>query len=627
MRRYALITLFTLAVPWLAQAQCVDNGYTVVFVNGILNSREKAEQSKFALQQKLGKQFNGESLFVRLGYNTTHLAGAGDLLQAAVQGFGTSVTNYDRDTILLQIYPELTTRKVLLVGHSQGTFYTNNLYDYLVTNGEPKNSIGVYNVATPANYVAGGGLYLTSEFDVMIKAYADGAAKVGGVPPLRPNSTLYGGDSLGHSFVETYMAEASDRIVADVSGGLSRLIAENATDTGGCFTPPAQGLGYNTQAVLFAVADPVAVGIKTGSVAAYQGAVAVKDGVVWGLGAIGSAAQTLNPFAWGEPHTENVPGSFTVVGSLYGSSLDEGDLHELLGASVASAVPAKKPVQAQTQSQPKPVLTEQSSPTAEEPSGEVAGVGIEVPSSPVSPVVPPPNFVELQSPGYGGGGGGGAAVASINDSEADVVATTTATSTEAIATTTDEVASTTNEVATSTPEVPAYTALYSQTGAAVLGETAGGRTAGSLAIQTLGTGLQGIAGSVLYKIHGSGLADRISQGLGEVILFACPTSGYSSCVTSASSNFKPVIVAAAGDDAYVLVTFTGSDTNPYVFNPDLYYMLEFITFEDMALWGSAHDSYAGGEARWVYDLGYTLDAQVADNAFRICSTTTCGDSF
>jgi hypothetical protein len=618
MRRFCLIIVL-FCLPGLALAQCTDEGYTVFFVNGVLNSKTKALISTKELRERLPLEIGGERIIVELAYNPSHLAGAGDLLQAAVQGFGTSVTNYDRDTILMQIYPELTTRKVLLVGHSQGTFYTNNLYDYLVTNGEPKASIGVYNVATPANYVAGGGLYLTSEFDLMIKAYADGAAKVGGVPPLLSNITLYGGDALGHSFVETYLAEASERIVSDVSGGLSRLTAENASDSTGCFTPPQQGLGYNTQSVLFAVADPVASGLKTGAVATYQGAVAVKDGVVWGVGAIGSAAQKLNPFAWGEPRTENLPGSYSVVKSLYGSSLDESDLHELLGASVITALPSA-PLK-KSALPPKPELVAVPTPDPS-PEGVVAGAEIEVPPpAPTAPLIPSPDLVELSSPGYGGGGGGSSSVP-LTASEPEVTSTTTATSTDAggNATSTDPGST----EATST--APAYTVLYSQASAGALGDVPGVHAAGSLAFQTLGTGLEGVAGSVLYKVHGTALADKLTQGLGEVILFACPSSNYSSCISSASSNFHPVLTAAVGDDAYVTVPLVGYDANLYAFDPALYYMLEFITYDDMALWGSAADAYAAGEARWTNGTDMTADTQIVDVAFRICSSSACGDS-
>src|SRR3989344_528365 len=174
-----LILLFLL-VPFVANASCAAEGYTVVFINGIFNTEEQARKSVATLNFKFGDFYKSESVTFRTGYNPSHFAGLGDLIQVAAQSFGASVSSFDRDTILLQIHPEVTTRKVFLVGHSQGTLYTNDMYSYLTTQGgEPKSAVGVYNVATPASYVAGGGAYLTSDSDYIIKDYAAYAKTVG----------------------------------------------------------------------------------------------------------------------------------------------------------------------------------------------------------------------------------------------------------------------------------------------------------------------------------------------------------------------------------------------------------------------------------------------------------------
>src|SRR3989344_5963003 len=167
------LVFFLFLFPLLAQAACLSTGYTVIFVNGIFNTEEQARKSLATLNFKFGDSYKSEPVTFRTGYNPSHLAGLGDLAQLAVQSFGTSISTFDRDTILLQIHPEVTTRKLLLVGHSQGTLYANDMYGYLAANGEPKGAVGVYNVATPANYVAGGGTYLTSEYDSLIALYAD----------------------------------------------------------------------------------------------------------------------------------------------------------------------------------------------------------------------------------------------------------------------------------------------------------------------------------------------------------------------------------------------------------------------------------------------------------------------
>ena len=134
-RHIAQLGIILFLFPLFAQAECSSSGYTVVFVNGIFNTEKQARTSADELQFKLGETFNSESVIVRTGYNPSHLAGLGDLAQVVAQSFGASVSTFDRDTILLQIHPEVTTRKVFLIGHSQGTLYTNNIYDYLLDNG------------------------------------------------------------------------------------------------------------------------------------------------------------------------------------------------------------------------------------------------------------------------------------------------------------------------------------------------------------------------------------------------------------------------------------------------------------------------------------------------------------
>src|SRR3989344_6252137 len=124
-------------------------------------------------------------------------------------------------------------------------------------------------------------------------------------------------------------------MVADMQGSLGRLKPVGSSETNGCFTPPARGAAHITKEVFYAVADPTASGIKTAAVVTVKSVVAVKDGTVAVVGAVGGAVggffNSINPFAKGEPRTENLQGSFTVVKSLYGSSLTEKDLEELLG--------------------------------------------------------------------------------------------------------------------------------------------------------------------------------------------------------------------------------------------------------------------------------------------------------
>src|SRR3989344_1979400 len=168
--RIIAILLFSL-LPLLVSAACSSDGSTVVYVNGIFtteaNARRDLKELKLIYQNKTGDY---RTKFLN-GYNETHLAGAGDLIKTWWQKAktqGVYANDYDLNTILLNLHNDLTTKKVLLVGHSQGTFYTNAMYNYLLSHGADKESVGVYNIATPASFVEGGGEHLNSSGDALL---------------------------------------------------------------------------------------------------------------------------------------------------------------------------------------------------------------------------------------------------------------------------------------------------------------------------------------------------------------------------------------------------------------------------------------------------------------------------
>ena len=123
-------------------------------------------------------------------------------------------------------------------------------------------------------------------------------------------------------------------------------------------------------------------------------------------------------------------------------------------------------------------------------------------------------------------------------------------------------------------------------------------------------------------MHGGDLASTtagIPAGWGEVRLFVCDSGSYIACNLKASSDFHPRIVSQSGDDAYILVDMTGS---AYSFDRTLYYYLLWIIRGDMAVYGSASDTYANGVAQW-FDGAFAPDANILDTAFRLCSTAEC----
>ena len=222
--------LFVLLLPHNVFAACSTDGFTVVYVNGIFTSTKiLADQDRDNLRDKfIGLTSRKDVQFIT-GYNPSHLAGAGDLIESASQLLGSSINNYDRDTILLQIHPEVTTRKVLLVGHSQGTFYANEIYDYLLAHGESEQAVGVYNVATPASFVSGGGTYLTSENDKVINVVRNIAPKIGAKQSLPANISipLTSREAIdswgGHSFGGVYLANEPARIISNIENALKNF--------------------------------------------------------------------------------------------------------------------------------------------------------------------------------------------------------------------------------------------------------------------------------------------------------------------------------------------------------------------------------------------------------------------
>jgi len=308
-----------------------------VYVNGVFDTEQQAETDKNRLQKLYGSEHQGQPITFQLGYNPTHLAGAGDLAQSAAQitgWFGGSLSNYDLDTILMQIYPEVATRKLLVVGHSQGALYGNEMYWYLTTHGEPAEAVGVYAVGTPGTMVAGDGAYINSDNDTVINLLRTIESNV---LPANYYIPLVGADAssttAGHSFVDAYLAGAPDKIVGDIDSELSGLKASDS-GAGDCFTPPADSLGYKVQTVAFAVADPTSDVVKTGAIVATDATVAVaKSAYTLALGATQFLSDSIQVTT--APPTPQAAGekNFEILKKLYGSSLDEQDYKDLAGSS------------------------------------------------------------------------------------------------------------------------------------------------------------------------------------------------------------------------------------------------------------------------------------------------------
>ncbi len=386
-------------------ATCSSDGYTVIYVNGILTEKEDAESNRENLE-KVFKELTGRSDVVfRLGHNPSHLAGGGDLYKSIQQTLekaaATVVQDYDLKTILMQIHPEVTTRKILLVGHSQGTFYTHAMYRYFLEQGVPEESIAVYNLATPAAYVEGiGGKYLTSTNDKLINKVRAWTARAGVSAPLRANITIplpaneVNDEWGGHHFSSSYLDGAADRIVGDIESVLGKLKAGASPSDDGCFVSPQQNLLYKAQDLAFKIGDPVSLAIKDGAATVKDSAIAVTKTVSNGMA---NAAKLLK-----EALTKLLPPR----GGLSGSQ----------GAAAASLLPpVSVPVVTKTNT---PQMTKPAAPNAnpapapKTPSQPVAQVTapqtVPPPAPQQQPPPPQPPITPASisiAPGFGGGGG------------------------------------------------------------------------------------------------------------------------------------------------------------------------------------------------------------------------------
>ncbi len=391
MKKFVLPAIFlALFVPTTVFASgCSSDGYTVIYVNGILTTKNEALADQKELAQRFQQKSSIKDVTFLTGYNPSHLAGAGDFIESAAQAYGTSVSNYDLDTILMQLAPEVATRKILLIGHSQGTFYTNEIYDYLTAHGVPKGSVAVYNIATPAAAVGGGGNYLTSATDKVIEKTRELAAAAEAQMPLPADIILklspreQADPNGGHAMSGVYLAEAPDRVVNDIDRALQKLTAAGAPPAGNCFAPPPATAQYRVQSVLFAAADPAAQATRAG---AAQAAAAVFSAAQTGYSTLAAVAGFVqSPLSILPPaNGVTAASAFPVAKALYGSSLAQADVEDLMG--IEPSAPQAPPAAAGEASASLPPKPQKPEP--------------EPPRQPPAPYLQPLFPVE---PGFGGG--------------------------------------------------------------------------------------------------------------------------------------------------------------------------------------------------------------------------------
>ncbi len=469
MRYTALfIGFFLIFVPSLAFAQaqtlsCSTQGYTVVYVNGVFGNLDKAKADVTQLREtyKLEKNslnFKNESVDFEVGFNPSENAGIDDALKSLRQLKQGQTVGYnedhDADVILSNMFSEVKTQKILLVGHSQGAFYTNEIYKYLIDSGVPVSAISVYNIDTPSNYTSGGGIYLTSSNDTVINGIRNDVSTNPGLygtnQPLTANIniSLQSGDDTGHLFVSTYLNGAPQQIVSDIQTALGKLKSSPMPNlAGGCFNPPSTSV-LNSATVSFkdygasTIQGMYVVGAGTinGSIAAvksgYQASISFLSGITnVAIGALQFVADAVTLSANRPTDAQATQKTETIANKLYGSSLDglsAQDKKDLLGSSQGGAVALAL-----------------AAPKAPSPAGVVLGTSTEQ-SAPTPPTSS--NLFPQSSNGPIVGGGGPAPLAPV----AAIVVETPPTQDDETSSTQDSEASSTPPVedASSTPPTP-----------------------------------------------------------------------------------------------------------------------------------------------------------------------------
>lgn len=266
-----VVILYSL-LPFIALAQqedskvCSAKGYTIETVNGVFTDKAGAISNRDALKYYFEETYNGEKLTIDYLLNPSHKVL--DLTDVAIQKTFEDVNRYDSDflKILTDASSQVKTQKVLLVAHSQGNFYANNIYKTVTFDGDvPLKSIGVYSVATPASNVAGEGRHLTSSTDTII-ARLSAYFLPGSIAPINDSINYRWSDDfgLGHDFSNIYLHYRPLKIVEDIKWSLDRLASNPArSENVLCIHPPKSLSFYEriTRAVVYQVDLTLATGV------------------------------------------------------------------------------------------------------------------------------------------------------------------------------------------------------------------------------------------------------------------------------------------------------------------------------------------------------------------------------
>lgn len=240
----------------------------IVYINGMGTTKDKAEFNKVVVRSSFARLTNTSK--VDLVYNVKESILA-ELTEVAVQFLkqkenlsqrgawakfsteywlpyknpitdyaGTAFaalneSNYVNDADLAKLVSKVVglikeQYKVVIFSHSQGNFYANRAWDainQIINETELSKAVGIVGIATPANRVAGNGLYTTNSNDQVINL----VRSLGSTQPMPHNAThpYTSDDFTGHGLADIYLSDKvaatniKSKIVQNVNTMFNRL--------------------------------------------------------------------------------------------------------------------------------------------------------------------------------------------------------------------------------------------------------------------------------------------------------------------------------------------------------------------------------------------------------------------
>ena len=266
-KKIIVITMFVFVITPNATTannlgSCSKNGYTVISINGMLTTSSGAVYNRDAIFNVLGiESYKGQEIFVDYVYNPTH-GFFSDFVDAMIQKTGEKMymsDTHDLKNMIVDLSKKVKTQKLLLVAHSQGNFYANDIYRTLgdKEGGISKSSMGIYGVGTPTSYIAGGGKYILSKNDSIInKIRLFGMIEV---LPANVDIPKDEEDELnGHGLADTYLKYENKRISAEIMTMLHGLKEDPAQDpTKICIDTPKITILDETIDLVYQILDPI----------------------------------------------------------------------------------------------------------------------------------------------------------------------------------------------------------------------------------------------------------------------------------------------------------------------------------------------------------------------------------